>query len=363
MRKLIDNIIVGIKSIILVTLLVSCGGNRLDLPMNKPIAIGKLNKINVILDKNQFESPLADSIDYYFASAYPILPAPEPFFDLRFLTPGDLIGDPYKKELKTYLIVANLADTSSEATKMVRKDMGEEKFHKALKDSLFTLSIGKDKWAREQLLVYIFANGHDKLADALKTNFPAVAKRINKHDEKALEAAIYGAAGQNAALSNQIKEKFGLNIQIPSLFVQAMEEDNFLWIRLDHKDVIENLVFRKFKYENQEQFSKEHIINLRNEYGKQFIKTSSVDAYMSTNEIDLPIYKYTESINGIYTTEVRGIWEIVNDFMGGPFISYLLHNEKQNEVIFIDAFVFAPGKDKRDYMQKLDFVVKHSKIE
>ncbi|MBC7886229.1 MAG: DUF4837 family protein, partial [Saprospiraceae bacterium] len=80
--------------------------------------------------------------------------------------------------------------------------------------------------------------------------------------------------------------------------------------------------------------------------------------YMSTNVIDLPTYEYTYTHNGVYVKEVRGIWETVNDFMGGPFISYVLYNEKKGEIVFIDAFVFAPGKEKRDFVQQLDCIVK-----
>ena len=34
----------------------------------------------------------------------------------------------------------------------------------------------------------------------------------------------------------------------------------------------------------------------------------------------------------------------------------------EREIIIIDAFVFAPGKEKRDYIQKLDFIVKSLRV-
>jgi hypothetical protein len=51
-----------------------------------------------------------------------------------------------------------------------------------------------------------------------------------------------------------------------------------------------------------------------------------------------------------------------NDFMGGPFFNYTLLDTKRNELIMIDAFVFAPGKEKRDYMQQLHHIVKTARI-
>ena len=40
---------------------------------------------------------------------------------------------------------------------------------------------------------------------------------------------------------------------------------------------------------------------------------------MKSNTVDLPVYEYAYQLNGSYTKELRGIWEMENDFMGGPF--------------------------------------------
>ncbi|MCB0659990.1 MAG: DUF4837 family protein, partial [Saprospiraceae bacterium] len=45
-------------------------------------------------------------------------------------------------------------------------------------------------------------------------------------------------------------------------------------------------------------------------------------------------------------------------FMGGPYVSYAVYNKPKGELIFIDTFVYAPGEDKRDLVQKLDCIVK-----
>jgi len=341
--------------------LYSCGGTA-DNPLNKPLAIGRINKIDVIIDKKFDVSSLMDSIDFYYAGDYPVTPAPEPYFDLRFLNMEDLAKDPYKKELKTYIIVADLSDTMSDVTRMVMFDLGPEKLAKARTDSTFYMLVGRDKWAEGQLLVYLFAFGEDRLERAVASSFEAVAKRIQKHDEQSLHDAIYGAAGENKTIMSTIRDSFGVQIAIPEFFQQVILDKNFIWIRMDQKDVIENLVFRRVPYRSSTQFEKESIIAIRNEYGKKYITTLAEGAYMSTNVIDLPIMEYVHERDGNYMKEIRGIWETVNDFKGGPYISYLWHDKKRNELVFIDAFIFAPGKEKRDYMQKLDYMVKNASL-
>jgi len=65
----------------------------------------------------------------------------------------------------------------------------------------------------------------------------------------------------------------------------------------------------------------------------------------------------TITLDNYYTLEARGIWEIVNDFMAGPFMSYLIHNPETNELLFVDGFVYAPGETKRDVMQELEVIL------
>ena len=83
---------------------------------------------------------------------------------------------------------------------------------------------------------------------------------------------------------------------------------------------------------------------------------------MLTNTDDLPIYEYGYQNNGHYTREVRGVWGLAKDFIGGPFATFVMLNEDTNEIVFIDTFVYAPGKDKRDHMQQLEYIAKTAKL-
>ncbi|MFN8337673.1 MAG: DUF4837 family protein [Saprospiraceae bacterium] len=346
-------------AIVTIISLGSCNLTSENHPLAKrPTAFGRINDVVILTDAAIAESTIKDTISAYFEAPYPVLTADEPLFDIRYMTPTDLEIKPLRKELRTYILLADVSDTTLTATKMLRDDLGEERFHKAQTDTTFTTMVGNDKWAKDQMIVYVFADGRPRLTKAIRDNFPNIAKKINQHDKKNLSATVYGIKNDNRELEKITLDSFGLNIKIPGLYQLAMNQPNFLWMRLDDKEMNQSIVIQKFPYINKDQFSMSNIIKMRNEYGKQYIKTSSADAYMTTNDEDLPTLEYTYINNGIYTKEVRGIWETVNDFMGGPFVSYLLLNEPKGEVVFIDVFVYAPGKDKRDYVQQLDCIVK-----
>jgi len=353
--------IISIKTSLWIVLLATLGmigcGNNSQFSV-KPIAMGRINDVVILADKETTDSPLGDTIISYFESAYPVLPAQEPIFNVRLMTPADLVAKPLKRELRTYVIIADLKDTASATTKMLQQDLGKDKWQRALTDTAFHTSVGMNKWAQGQLIIYLFGNGDEELSKVIAANFSTVARRINMHDQSNLFATVYGIRQEDKGLQKTIADNFGIDIKLPQTFNKALEKDNFLWLRMDYDGANQSIVIQKFPYKDKSQFDVSEIINLRNTYGKAYIKTGSSDAYMTTNVIDLPTLEYTYTNNGLYTKEVRGIWETENDFMGGPFVSYLMLDEAKNEVIFIDVFVFAPGKQKRDFMQQLDIIVK-----
>jgi hypothetical protein len=69
-----------------------------------------------------------------------------------------------------------------------------------------------------------------------------------------------------------------------------------------------------------------------------------------------PIYSNPVDFNGRFAIETRGLWRLENDFMGGPFVNYTFVNEKNNKVVTIDGYVFAPNKPKRDLLIQLEAI-------
>ncbi len=330
---------------------------------SKPVAMARMNEIVAIADKDMWEGPMQDTFNFYFQSAYPIMPTPEPMFDVRHFTPAQLDGESLRKELRTYVVLADLNDTESRTTKMLRRDLGEERFLKAKQDPEFCTSVGKDKWARNQILIYLFANGEKALSKVIRDNYPAVAKRVRLHDIDQLDASIYVLKSENPGLMNKIEEDFGFTMRIPGDFTNVKpEEENFMWLRKDAKKMLMNIVIQKFPYTSENQLTNENIIKLRDEYGKRHVSSSAEGSYMVTNPVDLPTYDYTYEIDGQYVKEIRGIWEMENDFLGGPYASYVILNKGTNELIFVDTFILGPGQDKRDEMMQLEYIVKSAKL-
>lgn len=322
-----------------------------------PTAFGNLNEIVVIMDDDMWEGPVGDTLRYYYSSAYPMLPQPEPIFDLRHFTPNDLRKDPLRRELRTYMPVANLNDEDSPTTKMVIKDIGKEKARAARETPAENNSaVGKDKWAKGQLLIYQFAYSHDQLIEVLKENFPSVHKRVNKFDSRKLQAYVF-LDGENKRLMEEVKSDIGVKMRIPNDYFMAINDEEIIWMRKETDEISSNLMLKKLPYESKSQLSKDYLITLRDSIGKKYISSTLEDTYMQVNDEDLPVISNPTKVNGYYAIKASGIWEIVNDYMGGAFVSYLIHNPNTNELLFVDGFLHAPGKEKRDFMEHLNYII------
>jgi Domain of unknown function (DUF4837) len=338
----------------------SCSVDMAQLePRNK--AYGHANQLVVIADQTLWEGAVGDTFRYYFSSAYPILPQPEPFFDLLHWTASEVISEPIRQRKRNYLVLGDLSKGDSPATQMILEDLGEQNRARAKSDNTFNSTMGKNKWAEGQTLVYLFGNSEEELAQNIKTKFPAISKRINEADSDLIGASAY-AAGESAELSNLIKERLGVSIRIPSDYILAIEDGRTMWLRKETDFISSNIMLQKLEYQNKEQFTKEGIKAIQDSLGRKYVSTEIENTYMHSNDVDLPMLTKVITLNEHYAVEARGIWEIVNDFMGGPYLSYLIHNPSTNELLFVEGFVHAPGKNKRDYMQQLEYIFQSVKL-
>lgn len=343
----------------LILLFVSCNSGTNPIGGDyKPKAISKSNDVVVIADKEIWEGEVGDSLRYYFESPYPITPSPEPLFNLRHFTPRELSAEPLRRELRTYCILADIQDTSSETTKMVRGDYGEKKFNNILREDSISTGAGRNKWAQDQLILYIFGKGQQKLTEAIRTRFNKITNKIHQHDAKQIKANTY-ASGRQLAIIEKIKNHFLVDLDIPGDYKEALyipEGNKLLWLRKDTRRATANLILQKFNYSNIDQISVSNAIRLTNSFGK-FVNSNTLGSKLVVNDTDLPVLENVKEINGNYTLELRGIWEMDNDFMGGPFVCYLIPDSNTKSYYFILSFIYAPGNSKKQILQEQEVVI------
>jgi len=359
----------------------SCTSDSMATLAPLPLSVGNPNEIRIVCDQDNWDGPLGDSIRYTFQAPFLILPNPEPMFDLKHFTAEEIINNELRRNLRTYVLIADLSDTESATTNLIKQDLNGEKLRRAQEDSDYNTMIGKDKWAKGQMLVYLFGNNQDALFKNMREKFPTIARRINDFDQNLIQKSAY-VYGESNLLNNKVKELMGIDMHIPSDYNLALEKSqpsiltqgkqitedavpgvDFLWMKRQTDKELSNIVVYSIPYTSKDQFKKQQIINLINKVGKEYISSTIEDSYLIVNDIDLPVFTTDLKINGRYAIEARGVWEMENDFMGGPFISYLIHNEKEGKLVLLNGFVYAPSQDKRNYMQEIATVLKNTEFQ
>ena len=338
--------------LLLVLVLSSClnTGNKSSI---KPKAISKSNDIVVIADKTLWQSETEDTFRYYYESAYPITPNPEAIFKIRYFDYDQIDAEHLRRELRTYIVLVNLADTNSKITKMFLSDIGEKNNNLISKIDSFDVFYGHDKWARDQLIVYLVAKDINNIPKSISSTFSEISERIHKHDEPQIKIATF-FSGHNTEAESQIKNLLGVKINIPKDYKIALinKDEKFVWTRRDSKKAISNFVIKKIEYKDSTVFDEKTVIKLINQFGV-YVTSDTDGSNLVVNNKDLPVLKFYKNESSNYTVEYRGIWEMTKDFMGGAFIAWLVKKDNSNDLIFMLGFVYGPGTGKKEYLQQL----------
>lgn len=320
-----------------------------------PLAFGKIRELTVIMDNDLWKGQVGDTLDYYYAGPYLLLPQPEPILDIRHFTARELLEDPLRKELRLMLFVCDLSDEQSLTTQMVSKDLGEEKIRRARETPGFRITVGRNKWAKDQTILYLFGFSEEELVANVKKSMSVIMDKIEEVDTEKLDATVY-LDGENTKLTQLIRDRYKFNIRIPGEYVQALYDESVLWMRRETTDYSSSILVSSIPYTDPSQLTKQGLKEIRDSIGRKYISSELPDTYMKVNDIDLPFLADATSVSGKYALEGRGIWEIENDYMGGPFLSLLIHQPERNQLIFLDGFLYAPGKDKRNNMLYLEHI-------
>lgn len=334
---------------------VSCGGDSSQFAGGvKPSSMGKIYQVNTLVSPEIFNSDVIDTFDYRYGRAYPILPQPEPYFDLRYYDANDLNATPLLRSLKCFIILADMS-IDDELTRMVRED-----FRESIDFKDAGVKIGQDKWAREQLVVYIYGPDKASLIKEINRSYLTVSDRIVQYYQDMIRSTVY-VQGQNRMIQDTIRQKFHVDMKIPADYVTSLEADSLIWLRQEIPEISRSIMISRFPYRDETQFTRDGIIKMRNRMG-EYISSTILGSYMRVNATDLPMFIQSTEVDGHYAMQAEGIWEIVGDFLGGSFVSYAILDEKRSEIIFVDGFVYSPEKKKKLSMIYLDYILRQTEI-
>ena len=218
-----------------------------------------------------------------------------------------------------------------------------------------SLEFYKNVWAKDQVVAKITAKSKESLLDLLRYNeIKLVGFFLRAERNRNID---YFKAYPNAELIDLLKKQWGIYMTIPNTFKKNKGGENFTWLSEEGPVLSLGLIIYSFDYVGEGTFSKEYLLNKRDSVLQKNLPGPSQGSYMTTEHQYPVIYKkFTLDNNDV--VELRGLWKVQNDVMGGPFISHVHYNKEKNKVIVTEGYVYSPEKpNKRNLMWKQEAIL------
>ncbi len=294
----------------------------------RPVSSGNIHTISVVIDNKLWKESPGKELQKVFSSEFLGLPQQEPLFTLNQIPPS--IFTDFTRESRNIIVIS-----------------------KSKKDTAY---IESNKFASPQKIVYIKASTNKSLL-----------KQINKISQKAISVFKANEIKEkqkrikNSILKTKALDSIGISLTMSSGYKLFKKENNnkFWFQRETQKGSVNLLIYTLPLYKKNPNL--ESIIALRDSIGKAFVPGRNKDSYLITEKAYEP-YFFKTKVSSLNTFETRGTWEVVNDYMAGPFLNYYIKDLKNNRTIVIEGFVFSPSVRKREYLVELEAIVRSLKV-
>ena len=325
MKRLLTYLFLAIAAISLI----SCSEAKRKQALLPNIS-GKAGEVIVVIDKGQWEGAVGTALRDSLACDCPFLPQKEPLYTLVDLAPS---GFTQMFQLHRNIIIVNIKSDVTEPGILYRNDV----------------------WARPQCVIRINAADSETAVQIIKENSQKIVAYLEQaeRDRVIANAKRY----EELSISPVITEMVGGAPHFPSGYKIKKKTDNFIWVEYNPQYVTQGVFVFKYPVEEGEQMMDlDNIIRNSNDIMKNNVPGMFDNTYMMISDFARPSIEY-KKYKGLEFAEIRGFWEVYNDFMGGPFVSHVFYSQDGKEVIVLQGFVYAPKYDKRHYLRQVESII------
>lgn len=266
----------------------------------------------------------------------PGFPQSEPLFNISFTTKNDFVD--IFKPLRNIIMY----DIDSEIY-----TQGKVKYE-------------TDKWSTPQALVYITAPSLEEFAEVLKSEKNNIVDYLVQAEYN--RAISFYTKYCHNDFRMKIEKTFGASMIVPSHFDRSRFVKDFAWMSDGNLNITQNLAVYSFPCADFQKLTIDSLIAKRDSFMKIYVKGPSEGSYMTTEKRFEPVLRNYKDGDDHLVAEVRGLWCMEGDAMGGPFVSRFFFDEKKDRVLVSEAFVYGPNQKKRNVFRQLDAMSSSLKI-
>ena len=317
--------------LLLITSFVGCKQNG-DLPRRKlhrsfmtPTSSGNPYEVMVVADDTIWEGYAGRALRRVLNREVPMLPQPESMFHVSHITPQHL--DRITNLFRNIIILKTNKQTTQPK-----------------------ISYERDVHAEPQLIVTIQGPTVEGLSAYITEHTRSITQNLSA--EEINRNAMLLESDYNVNFFKKAREMFGIELFIPQDLLKMKVGEDFLWASNDGYTTSQNICVYSYPYVSEKVFKEKNYVALRDTFMKRNIPGDKPTSYMSTNHDFVRCNAL--KVQGRYVMEARGLWEMHDDMMGGPFVSHSTVDTLNNRVIVVEGFVYAPDKMKRTMIRRLE---------
>lgn len=326
MKRILTYMLVAMATVLALT---SCSEEKRKKALLPNIS-GKAGEVIVVIGKNDWEGSLGTVIRDTLACDCPFLPQREPLYTLVDVP---MAGFTNMFQLHRNIIIVNIAKDVTEPGVIYKSDL----------------------WAAPQCVIRLNAPDSETAVSLFKEN----SERIKGLLEEAERNRVITNAKkyEEVALAPVVTGMIGGSPHFPSGYKLKKKTEDFIWITYDTQFTQQSILIYKYPVEEgMDMMAPDNLIAANSRMLKDNVPGMFENTYMVISPIVRPSVKYMKYREHAFA-ELRGLWDVHNDYMGGPFVTHVFYSQDGKYMIMLEAFVYAPKYDKRHYLRQVESVL------
>jgi len=204
-------------------------------------------------------------------------------------------------------------------------------------------------WAQNQVVLTMSAPDQETAIQFLKDKPGVVVEFFTKAEMDRVIRLLEKT--YSSLVMEKLQAKFDVKLNVPAEMTFYRDTTDFFWTSNNANTGRIDIIAYTFPYTDPETFTVNYLINKRDSVLRANIPGGFPNSYMAT-ELRADIDYKPISHLGKYGGLLRGLWKMVGDMMGGPFVSLTRVDEANNRIIVVESFVYAPETDKRNFIRR-----------
>lgn len=325
-----SNIILLSVGIVLtiVFIAVSCNSNQESF---KPRPLGAPGEVLLVIDNVNWNSKAGNTLGGLLQDIFPALPQTETMFKKTRIEFAN-----FQRHFRTYRNIL-LVSVKPNATSN-------------------RVEYRKNEWALNQQVAEVIVQNQDELEDLIIQKWPRIKSFFYNGDIESMVKSYYQLYEPEAV--NAIKNSYEFSLHFPKGFQLKKKNDEFTWLVNDRLESHLGVFVFQYSLDSLENINAHTLLELRNKLLKEEVPGEYPGSFMTTEE-NFPVLVNKSKFAGRKWTELRGLWKVQGDFMGGPFVDYFYADFENNKLIMLEGYVYAPSKpNKAGFVREVEAVLK-----